>query len=95
MGEFEEKRRPALRVLRAGTALGMALLAGAAQAGQEAARPAALGDESAQLVTLTVALKAEVDKTNKNMLSLKVIRGAEAIEKLAHRMRTRAAGAGN
>jgi hypothetical protein len=31
-----------------------------------------------------MALKAEVDKTNKDMLSLNVIRKADEIEKLAH-----------
>jgi len=32
---------------------------------------------------MAVALKAEVDKTNKDTLSLKVIRKADEIEKLA------------
>jgi len=49
-----------------------------------AERKAQLSDESARLLTLAVALKAEVDKTNKDMLSLNVIRKAEEIEKLAH-----------
>jgi hypothetical protein len=39
--------------------------------------------ESTQLLAMAVALKAEVDKTNKDMLSLNVIRKADAIEKLA------------
>lgn len=46
-----------------------------------------LMDESAELLALAVALKGEVDKTNKDMLSLNVIRKADAIEKLAHRLR--------
>jgi type VI protein secretion system component VasF len=39
--------------------------------------------ESMQLLAMAVELKAEVDKTNKDTLSLKVIRKADAIEKLA------------
>ena len=34
-----------------------------------------------------MALKAEVDKTNKDMLSLNVIRKADEIEKLAHNVK--------
>lgn len=43
-----------------------------------------LSDDSTKLLTLAMALKAEVDKTNKDMLSLNVIRKADEIEKLAH-----------
>jgi hypothetical protein len=43
-----------------------------------------LTDDSARLLTLAISLKAEVDKTNKDTLSLSVIRKAGAIEKLAH-----------
>ena len=43
-----------------------------------------LSDDSAKLLILAVALKSEVDKTNKDMLSLNVIRKADEIEKLAH-----------
>lgn len=53
-----------------------------------------LVDESAQLLALAVALKGEVDKTNKDMLSLNVIRKADAIEKLAHRLREHLRAAG-
>jgi hypothetical protein len=49
-----------------------------------AERKKQLSDDSAKLLTLAVALKAEVDKTNKDMLSLNVIRKADEIEKLAH-----------
>ena len=52
-----------------------------------AARKKELSDESAQLLTLAMALKAEVDKTNKDMLSLNVIRKADEIEKLAHNVK--------
>lgn len=43
-----------------------------------------IADESTQLLVMAVALKAEIDKTNKDMLSLNVIRKADEIEKLAH-----------
>lgn len=52
-----------------------------------AERKKELSDESAQLLTLAMALKAEVDKTNKDMLSLNVIRKADEIEKLAHNVK--------
>jgi hypothetical protein len=43
-----------------------------------------LADDSAKLLKLATDLKAEVDKTDKDTLSLSVIRKAEEIEKLAH-----------
>jgi hypothetical protein len=46
-----------------------------------------IADQSAMLVTLATELKAEVDKTDKDTLSLTVIRKAEDIEKLAHAVR--------
>lgn len=46
-----------------------------------------LADDSAKLLTLAIALKAEVDKTNKDMLSINVIRKADEIEKLAHNVK--------
>ena len=46
-----------------------------------------LTDESATLLTLAMALKAEVDKTNKDTLSLNVIRKADEIEKLARNVK--------
>jgi len=42
-----------------------------------------IADESAQLLTMALALKAEVDKTTKDTLSLNVIKKADEIEKLA------------
>ena len=41
-------------------------------------------DESTKLLNMAIALKAEVDKTTKDTLSLNVIRRADEIEKLAH-----------
>jgi hypothetical protein len=41
-------------------------------------------NDSSQLLTMALALKAEVDKTSKDTLSLNVIRKADEIEKLAH-----------
>jgi hypothetical protein len=46
-----------------------------------------ISDETAMLVQLTTELKTEVDKTDKDTLSLTVIRKAEDIEKLAHAVR--------
>jgi nitric oxide reductase activation protein len=43
-----------------------------------------IADDSAKLLKLATDLKAEVDKTNKDTLSLNVIRKADEIEKLAH-----------
>jgi hypothetical protein len=42
-----------------------------------------ISDESTQLLAMAVALKAEVDKTTKDTLSLNVIRKADEIEKMA------------
>ncbi len=53
----------------------------------EAARKQQLADDSARLLALAIALKAEVDKTSKDTLSLTVIRKADEIEKLAHTVR--------
>jgi len=46
-----------------------------------------LADESAHLLQLANDLKAEVDKTNKDMLSVAVIRKAEEIERLARSLK--------
>jgi hypothetical protein len=43
-----------------------------------------ISEDSTKLLTMAIALKAEVDKTTKDTLSLNVIRKAEEIEKLAH-----------
>jgi hypothetical protein len=43
-----------------------------------------ISDDSARLLKLAADLKAEVDKTTKDTLSLNVIRRADEIEKLAH-----------
>jgi hypothetical protein len=43
-----------------------------------------IADDSAKLLKLATDLKTEVDKTNKDTLSINVIRKADAIEKLAH-----------
>ena len=46
-------------------------------------------DDGASLLKLANTLKAEVDKTTPDTLSLTVIRRADEIEKLAHKMRTK------
>ncbi len=43
-----------------------------------------IANESASLLKLATDLKAEVDKTTKDTLSINVIRKADEIEKLAH-----------
>ncbi len=68
--------------------------AAAAGAGQADAGLANVGqseilDETANLLKLANTLKAEVDKTTQDTLSLAVIREAGEIEKLAHKMRTK------
>jgi hypothetical protein len=46
-----------------------------------------LDDQAQRLVTMANELKAAVDKTNKNILSLDVVRKAEEIESLARKMK--------
>ncbi|HUH61523.1 MAG TPA: hypothetical protein VLZ50_00945 [Terracidiphilus sp.] len=46
-----------------------------------------IADDAARLVKLAAELKAAVDKTSKNTLSLDVIRKAEEIERLARSVR--------
>jgi len=46
-----------------------------------------IADESALLLKLATDLKTEVDKTNKDTLSINVIRKADMVEKLAHDMK--------
>lgn len=48
-----------------------------------------IADDTANLLKLANSLKAEVDKTTEDTLSVAVIRHAEEIEKLAHKMRTK------
>ena len=43
-----------------------------------------IADDTSKLLALATQLKAEVDKTSKDTLSINVIRKAESIEKLAH-----------
>lgn len=66
------------------------------QVGKQAAKDSAqdppadsLAGESTQLLRLATELKAEIDKTNKDVLSIAVIRKADAIERMAHGMRGR------
>jgi hypothetical protein len=46
-----------------------------------------LADESAKLLELATGLKTEVDRTTKDVLSLKVIHKASEIEQLAHNVK--------
>jgi hypothetical protein len=53
----------------------------------EEQRKQQISDEGTQLLAMAVALKAEVAKTNKDVLSIKVIRKADEIERLAHNVK--------
>lgn len=46
-----------------------------------------LAEDTAKLLTLANELKAELDKSTKDTLSLGVIKKAEEVEKLAHKVR--------
>lgn len=48
-----------------------------------------IADDSAKLLQLATELKAEVDKTTKDTLSITVIRKADEIEKLARDVKTK------
>ena len=62
----------------------------AKKANQE--RQAALKNDTEELLKLATELKAYVDKTNENVLSLDVIKKAERIEKLAHSIKDKMKG---
>jgi hypothetical protein len=49
-------------------------------------------DDTAKLLSLATELKGDVDKSDKNMLSLDVIKKADEIEKLAHSVKERMKG---
>ena len=51
-----------------------------------------LVEDTAKLLELANELKAEVDKSDKNTLSLDVVRKADEIEKLAHSVKERMKG---
>jgi hypothetical protein len=56
-------------------------------ASANAERKRQIAEDSAKLLKLATDLKAEVDKTSKDTLSLNVIRKADEIEKLAHNVK--------
>jgi len=51
-----------------------------------------LVDDTQRLLSLANELKTEVDKSDKNTLSLEVIRKADEIEKLAHNVKEKMKG---
>lgn len=60
----------------------------APQASQQAKEtPTDARTDAEQLFKLASELKTAVDKSNENVLSLQVVRRAEAVEKLAHELR--------
>jgi hypothetical protein len=62
----------------------------AKKANQE--RAAAVKADTEKLLKLAVELKASVDKSNENLLSVDVIKKAEEIEKLAHSVKDKMKG---
>ncbi len=54
-----------------------------------AERKREISADSAKLLKLATELKAEVEKTNKDTLSISVIRKADEIEKLAHSVKAK------
>jgi hypothetical protein len=54
----------------------------------EAARKQEIAGECADLLKMAADLKAEVDKSTKDTLSVTVVRKANEIEQLAHKVRT-------
>jgi hypothetical protein len=56
-------------------------------AAANAERKKQIAEDSAMLLKLATDLKAEVDKTGKDTLSLNVIRKADEIERLAHNVK--------
>ena len=60
--------------------------AGVQTAGAEP-KPTTLALETDKLVAMAAELKARVDKTNKDILSLEVVQEAQAIEVFAHQMK--------
>lgn len=83
--------------LAAGVVLAVCLIGGLAGMAQSAAPPATsptvqerkdqLAADSAKLLKLATELKADVDKTTKDQLSLAVIKKADEVEKLARKVR--------
>jgi hypothetical protein len=57
-----------------------------------AERQKKLVEDTDRLLALTTALKEQVDDSNKNILSLDMVKKAEEIEKLAHSVKERIKG---
>jgi hypothetical protein len=54
---------------------------------EQSPRQKQLADDTAKLLTLANELKVEINKSSKDTLSLSVIKKAEQVEKLAHKVR--------
>ena len=61
--------------------------AAGAQTGVPTSKQSELALETDKLVAMAAELKARVDKTNKDILSLEVVQQAQAIEQYAHQMK--------
>lgn len=57
---------------------------------REVARQEALRRDAVRLAELASELQKEIEKSNENVLSVKILRKAEEVERLAHRLRERA-----
>jgi nitric oxide reductase activation protein len=55
-------------------------------------RQAAIKTDAEKLLKLAVELKASVDKSNENLLSMDVVKKAEEIERLAHSVKDKMKG---
>ncbi len=55
-------------------------------------RQAAIKSDAEKLLKLAVELKASVDKSNENLLSMDVVKKAEEIERLAHNVKDKMKG---
>lgn len=55
-------------------------------------RQAAIKNDTDKLLKLATELKADVDKSNENLLSMNVVKKAEEIEKLAHSVKDKMKG---
>jgi hypothetical protein len=55
-------------------------------------RQAAIKSDAEKLLKLAVELKASVDKSNENLLSMDVVKKAEEIERLAHSVKDKMKG---
>ena len=88
-GQAPAQDKPAKQEVKAAATGAVEADAGEGNARPADPRQAEIVDDSANLLKLANKLKAEVDKTTQDTLSIAVIRQADEIERLAHKMRTK------